>query len=87
MTRTDNEGPLISLGSFLFAAAILAGGMLVAWNNANAGATGWSVYWPAAVAALVAALVNLFAVCSPGGSIFALARELIAEGLKPSGPR
>ena len=35
------------------------------------------LYWPVAVAAPVAAMVNAVAICSPGGSIFNVARELI----------
>ena len=77
MTTSGTQRPLISAGSFFLGAAILVVGMVVAWSNADGGAIGWSLYWPIAVAVTVAAVVNVVAICSPGGSIFDLAKELI----------
>ena len=77
MKTSGTQRPFISAGSFFLGAAILAVGMVAAWNNADGGAIGWGLYWPVAVAAPVAAMVNAVAICSPGGSIFNVARELI----------
>lgn len=79
MDPTGNQRPFISIGSFFLGTAILAAGMIATLIKADAGMTGWSMYWPIVVAAPVAAIVNVVAFGSPGGSIFELAKELIKE--------
>jgi hypothetical protein len=79
MNGSENHRPLISVGSFCLGTAIFGAGWVGVWINANGAATGWGLYWPLAVAAPVATIVNVIAIFSPNGSVFEYARALITE--------
>lgn len=71
MQKSESKHPpLISVGSFFLAVALLVIGMLVTSSRLEAGITGFSAYWPAIAGALGALFVNMLAIVSENGSVF-----------------
>lgn len=76
MENQAQQEPLISFGVLVFGALVIAAGLLWTVSNYDAGMLGWTAFWPAVAAGVVALLANAIAMISPGGSIVVLLREM-----------